>query len=70
MKTIFIILFALYVRTATGQERLYRIETQDHRIGFINSSGKVIYKPQFDHLSERSYHGYRWIHFNRSNARR
>lgn len=45
-----------------GQELLYRVETKDHRIGFINSNGEVIIKPQFDFLSDRSYHGYRWIH--------
>ena len=61
MKPIFLFVF-LVCGTIIAQERLYSIETQDHRIGFINASGKVICKPQFDLLTDRSYHGYRWIH--------
>lgn len=62
MKPIFLFVFLICGETIPAQERLYRIETQDHSIGFINSNGKVILKPQFDFLSDRSYHGYRWIH--------
>ena len=63
MKLIFLFVFLMMCgQTIIGQERLYRIETQDHRIGFIQSNGKVVYKPQFDFLSDHSYHGYCWIH--------
>ena len=61
-RLLFCIVLMMGSRLLIGQERLYRIETQDHKIGFIQSNGKVVFSPQYDFLSQQPYFSYCWIH--------